>query len=351
MKKVLLPYSAEQVRNITRSRAGESRVGDHVAAGGEKWQANLERSPTRYVIIGIAEDIGVRANLGRPGAQSAFAPSLSAFLNQQHNWFLDSSLVTVLGEINCGDLMKKAGKIAGSSNVALSRLRSLVAELDERVAAVIRQVAGFGKIPLVIGGGHNNAYGIIRGVSEHLGRALNVVSCDPHLDFRELEGRHSGNSFSYAFAGGFLDRYAVIGMHEQYNNQHALSEFSKHPGRLYSVSFESVFVRGEQTFSEALRDCAGFVGGATAGLEMDLDSITNMPSSARTSSGISALEARRFVHHFASKVDCAYFHVAEGAPVLSHIRADMKTGKFIAYLLSDFIKAHSARKALRDKDH
>ena len=35
-----------------------------------------------------------------------------------------------------------------------------------------------------------------------------------------------------------------------------------------------------------------------------------------------------------------YFHLAEAAPILSHIKADNKTGKLIAYLISDFVKGY-----------
>jgi hypothetical protein len=36
-----------------------------------------------------------------------------------------------------------------------------------------------------------------------------------------------------------------------------------------------------------------------------------------------------------------YFHLAEAAPVLSHIKTDLKTGKLMAYLITDYIKARN----------
>jgi hypothetical protein len=41
----------------------------------------------------------------------------------------------------------------------------------------------------------------------------------------------------------------------------------------------------------------------------------------------------------ASKCNVVYFHIAEAAPVLSHIKTDLKTGKLIAYLITDYLKA------------
>jgi len=65
----------------------------------------------------------------------------------------------------------------------------------------------------------NNAYPILKGTAGALGasKGINCVNCDPHADFRDLEGRHSGNGFSYAYADRFLSRYFIFGLHENYN--------------------------------------------------------------------------------------------------------------------------------------
>ena len=59
-------------------------------------------------------------------------------------------------------------------------------------------------------------------------------------------------------------------------------------------------------------------------MELDLDAIQNIPSSAKTSSGISTIEARKYIHEVASACKVAYFHIAEAAPLLSHIKTDLK---------------------------
>jgi formiminoglutamase len=70
-----------------------------------------------------------------------------------------------------------------------------------------------------------------------------------------------------------------------------------------------------------------------------MDTIQNIPSSAKTSSGISANNARQYVTWCAKNTNAAYLHIAEAAPVLSHIKTDNKTGKLIAYLVTDFMKS------------
>jgi formiminoglutamase len=336
-------YSKSEILRLTRTRAGEEKVGEVVACVSSDWQRDLNNSETRFVLFGIAEDIGVRANYGRAGASTAYKPALESFLNQQQNDFFDARSVFVLGEIVVDDLMQAASELDSRSSTGLRQLRDLVSLIDERVSEVVKFIIDLGKIPIVIGGGHNNAFANIKGASLALNKKINVINCDPHLDFRELEGRHSGNGFSYAYANGYLHKYAVCFIHEQYNNQSALSRFKTDKLNLFYNSYESVFVREESQFHEALKQCIGFVKAHPCGVEIDLDAITNVPSSAKTSSGISPTQARQYVYQCAIQTSALYLHIAEGAPVLSHIKADNKTGKLIAYLISDFIKGIEKR--------
>jgi formiminoglutamase len=331
-------YSEELIKSLTRKRSGEEKVGEKVLCVSENWVEDLKKSSIRFVILGIAEDIGVRANYGRGGAHTAFRPALDSFLSQQSNDFLRSEEICVLGEIYVDDLMEKSSHFSGKTKNEIEELRKLVSVIDERVSDVVQQLVSIGKIPVIIGGGHNNSYGNIKGASKAINKKINVINCDAHLDFRPLEGRHSGNGFSYAYENKFMAKYSVFGMHEQYNNKAALEQFKKDPQNLYFNTYESVFVREEIEFKKALQQSIGFVKGEACGLEIDLDSITNVPSSAKTSSGISPIQARQYIHQCTKNLKPIYLHIAEGAPVLAHIKADNKTGKLIAYLMTDFIK-------------
>jgi len=335
---IVKPCTGDHIAKLTRKRTGEEKIGEFADCVTNNWKKDLENSTARFVIVGIPEDIGVRANYGRGGANTAFRPALESFLNQQHNEFFNGSEVFVLGEVLVDDLMEEAAMLDTRNPEQMQQLRQLVETLDGRVSEVIRSIVACHKIPVVIGGGHNNSFGNIKGSSLALQQKINVINCDPHLDFRPLEGRHSGNGFSYAFEQGFLEKYSVVAMHEQYNNKASLEKFRSEPARLFFSSYESVFVRGEKEFSTALKQGIGFVKQQTCGVEIDLDAITNVPSSAKTSSGISPVQARQYIHQCATQLDTIYLHIAEGAPVLSHIKADNKTGKLIAYLLTDFIK-------------
>jgi formiminoglutamase len=331
-------FTKKDLNTILRKREGETKIGETIKfCENEKWENELKKSKAQFVIFGIPEDIGVRANFGRGGAHTAFKPALDSFINQQNNNYLLGENCFVLGHIFVNDLMESSNSLNSKNKPEVIELRKLVDVIDERVTHVVSSIIKLNKTPIIIGGGHNNAYGNIKGCSIALNQKINVINCDPHCDIRALDGRHSGNGFSYALQNNYLNKYAVFGLHEQYNNTNSLNQFIQNSNLFFS-SFEDIFIREKTDFKTSLQRCINFISDNKCGIEIDLDAITNVPSSAKTSSGISQLQARQFVYQCANNLKPLYLHIAEGAPILSHIKADNKTGKLIAYLISDFIK-------------
>ncbi len=347
-------YDTLRISQLFRLRQGETRIGEKVNTipweYRSQWKELLNDLPGRYVLLGLPEDIGVRANFGRGGAYSAWIPALSTFLNSQSNHTLNGEEIIVLGHIDFTAAMEEMKRIDTQNPVHLQRSRDLVAEIDEAVFPVVEAIVSSGKEAIVIGGGHNNAYGNIKGTTRALQKSgtskLACINCDAHSDLRPLEGRHSGNGFSYALHDGFLHRYAMIGLHEIFNTSQVMDKIAGDE-RLDASWFEDIFIRGEQSFKDAVERAISFTAHYPVGLELDLDTIQNIPSSAKTSSGISTIQARQFVHWVASHADVKYFHLAEAAPVLSHIKTDLKTGKLIAYLVSDYIKARNKKSSAK----
>jgi len=333
-------FSKKDLQHTTRKRANEKKIGEDVLVFNSilTIEDELKQSSSKFVLVGIPEDIGVRANLGRAGASSAWKPVLDSFLNQQSNQFLNGSQIAVLGNVIVDDLMEKANLLNPKKNTELNELRKLVEELDAKVINVVSLIFKAKKIPLVIGGGHNNSYPLIKACSLIFEKRINVINCDPHTDFRALEGRHSGNGFSYAYNENYLQKYSVFALHEQYNNHEVLAEFMNNKHALHFESYENIFIKDEISFNKALTQCINFIKDETTGVEIDIDSITNAPSSAKTSSGLSPVQARQYVYQCGKQLNAAYLHIAEAAPILSHIKADNKTGKLLAYLITDFIK-------------
>lgn len=350
--KHLIVYNKKNIAQYTRIRAGETKLGECVQTVSSKnINKDLKSSKATFVLIGLPEDIGVRANYGRGGAHTAWEPTLTNLLNVQSNPFLKGEELLVLGHIHFEDLLKQSQKLDTGKETDIQKLRKLCTEIDERVTHVIQLIVQAGKIPIIIGGGHNNAYGNIKGTALGLkasGRlkqaAINCINCDAHSDFRALEGRHSGNGFSYAFHEKFLDKYAIVGLHENYNSANILQELNKRSKKIQYSLFEDIFIREKTSFNQVLTKAFSFARSNFYGVELDMDAIENIPSSAKTSSGISATDARKFVSKAAQDKKVAYLHITEAAPVLSHLKSDNKTGKLIAYLVTDFMKSYLKNK-------
>ena len=173
-----VPSLEERERWVTR-REGEFRIGQQTLFRTEDPESWKQR---KYHILGIKEDVGPRANGGFGGSDKAFDVFINRFLAVQSNRFLTGEELVVHGVIE---------QLGTEHELSL---KELVVELDELVICWSKEVTRVGGIPIVIGGGHNNAFGLIKGVHEGSGKQLSVVNLDPHADTRDLEGRHSGKS-------------------------------------------------------------------------------------------------------------------------------------------------------------
>lgn len=328
-------FSPTDLAAVLNARPGETKLGQQILLPDpqQSIEQNIQDSQARFVLLGIPEDIGVRANGGVGGTQSVWSPFLSAMLNIQAGAFMDGNDLLLLGQFDFSEWMRL------SEQESLPALRNRVAQIDEEVYPLIQMIAQCGKIPIVIGGGHNNAFPILKGVSLAKSGPINCINLDAHADFRIEEGRHSGNGFRYAFQQNFLHRYAVIGLHENYNGAAILQDMAA-SDRIFFSFFEDIFIRQDLDFKQVVYEAINFTDSDPTGIELDLDCIERVLSSAATPSGMSTLDARRFITWTAEKTEVAYVHFTEGATLLNNGRQDSSTAKLLAYLVSDFIKAY-----------
>lgn len=313
-----LPTTKDSILSYVSLREGEVKLGEKVSVF-----SDLEHFTGKYVVLGVKEDVGPRANFGLSGAALAFDCFLKRFLNMQSNSFLNGSEVLFLGEV-----------VVNADFTSIDDLRIGVSELDDFLVSLLVPIYEKGLIPILVGGGHNNAYPLIKACSLVQGAAINVVNCDPHADFRVLEGRHSGNSFSYAMQEGWLANYAVLGLHQQYNSQSMLNRLSD---KDCYVTFFEEYLRGQRDFLADLDDVFLKASDVSLGVELDMDAIIDMPSSAFTPSGFTLEETRRYVIKCAKSKKAAYLHLPEAAP--KNEREEAVVGKALAYLVSDFVKS------------
>ncbi|MGY3902392.1 formimidoylglutamase [Aeromonas lusitana] len=162
------------------------------------WQEDVAPG---VALVGFACDEGVRRNKGRVGA--AAAPQAIRKLLANSAWHL-SQPVYDSGDLACED---------GDLDAAHDRLAQRIARL-----------LGEGHFPLVLGGGHEVAFGSWSGLNRHLaGKGkVGIINLDAHFDLRmKLEQASSGTPFfqiaEQCAAQGSAFHYACLGVAEAAN--------------------------------------------------------------------------------------------------------------------------------------
>jgi len=163
-------------------------------------------------LLGFASDEGVRRNFGRVGAAggpAAIRAVLSRLAVHMSPPLYDA------GDVTCAD-----GDLEGAQE-----------RLADRIAALLDR----GIRPVVLGGGHEIAYGSFLGLARHLGEALAstevlIVNLDAHFDLRRAPRPSSGTPFrqiaELCAARGACFRYLCFGISEGANTS-ALFERAK----------------------------------------------------------------------------------------------------------------------------
>jgi formiminoglutamase len=155
---------------------------------------------TRVAILGFPSDEGVRRNGGRPGAAGGPAAIREALLRLTPGGDDDPALAGLL--VHTVDL----GDVAVSGDLEADQER-----LAERIETLSRQ----GILAIVLGGGHEAAYGHFRGHTR-AGRDVAILNWDAHADVRPLSNGlgHSGSPFRQALEdeAGRCVRYDVAGL-------------------------------------------------------------------------------------------------------------------------------------------
>jgi formiminoglutamase len=332
-----------------RLRRFETKLGErlHVLKSPDELENKLNEPGIKFVVFGISEDIGVLANRGVAGTSSAWQSFLTALLNMQSNDFLSGEEILLPGYFDFADMHLLIERNASDPEEKIEAYRHAVGMIDDEVEQIVKMIVAHGKIPVVIGGGHNNAYPLIKGAAKGLHKSgiiplaqINCINLDAHADYRPSEGRHSGNAFRYAEEDGYLQKYCAVAVHENYLPQNVWMDIVNNPF-LDVITYEDIFILQKRSFEDSVLHAIGFTDDSHTGVELDLDSIEGMLSSAITPCGIRPMHARQYLHLAGMHSKPAYLHICEGAAALADGRSDAGTGKMISYLVSDFVKAVS----------
>jgi len=164
-------------------------------------------------LIGFACDAGVIRNHGRPGAKDGPA-ALRAMLGNMPVHRCTS--IADAGDIECSAQGENDGLEAA----------------QQELAEVIADSLARGKLPLVMGGGHEMAYGSFSGLARHLAvheenPRIGIINLDAHFDLRKDDRATSGTPFRQiaedCTAHRRPFRYCCLGISE-FGNTQALFE-------------------------------------------------------------------------------------------------------------------------------
>lgn len=151
--------------------------------------------------VGYACDDGVSRNGGRRGAREG-ASKLRERLGNLPS--VEGVSIVDAGEVACGNS---------------------VLATQEALAWAVERIVRLGGTPLVLGGGHDQAFGHFLGVAQAIGTAPACINFDAHLDLRPVpgDGPNSGTPYTQAMewcrARGATFRYAVLGMQRGANTR------------------------------------------------------------------------------------------------------------------------------------
>ena len=196
------------------SRPDDPRLGDIV----EFWNGDSATiTPGRAVLVGFPQDEGVRRNGGRVGA--ADAPDAI------RHWLYRLTATDAFAEL---DLLPPL-------DIGNVRVWANLEQSQDDLAGVVAALLNAGAVPVVLGGGHETAYGHFLGYVAAR-RKVGIVNIDAHLDVRPCgaTGGHSGSPFRQAFeyVAHPLAHYVCLGTQPHAVARDHVRYVQKHGGQI-----------------------------------------------------------------------------------------------------------------------
>jgi formiminoglutamase len=198
----------------------QGRVDDAEGPLARRWHQVMQpqaarAAPGTTVLLGFACDAGVARNHGRVGAAEGPLAIRRALRNMPVH---ECTQLADGGDIRCaGDELESA---------------------QQALAVLVAQQLDAGRFPLILGGGHEMAWGSFTGLATHLAMTegaprVGIINFDAHFDLRRDARATSGTPFLQIAqdceARGWEFRYACFGV-SRYSNTEALFERARELG-------------------------------------------------------------------------------------------------------------------------
>ncbi len=159
----------------------------------------------RFALLGYACDEGVKRNQGRIGA-AAGPGAIRKALGKMPNHLPEEALLLDVGTIACSD---------GDMEGAQIQLAGCVSSILERKT-----------FPILLGGGHDMAYGHFNGIRNYLGpeQSIGIINFDAHFDLRPNTGGNNSGTPFYQIArdceeAGTDFQYLCLGIRKDANHK------------------------------------------------------------------------------------------------------------------------------------
>ncbi|HJT76007.1 MAG TPA: formimidoylglutamase, partial [Gemmataceae bacterium] len=251
--------------------------------------------PGRAVLVGFPQDEGVRRNHGRPGAAAA-PREIRRWLYRLTPWDGASDTdLTSLPPLDLGDV----------------RVGDDVQESQEMLAAVVAAVLERGGVPVVLGGGHETAYGHFLGYAAR-GLRAGLINLDAHLDVRPFKPGHghSGSSFRQALEHASRPLYACLGAQPHSTSRDHFLYARRQGCSVYWAA--EIASRLEECFARECDRMAAAGCAVMVSLDADVVGAAEVPGvSAPNVAGLSGEEVRRCVRRAGLSPQVASFDLVE----------------------------------------
>ncbi|RLB77669.1 MAG: formimidoylglutamase [Deltaproteobacteria bacterium] len=164
-------------------------------------------------LLGVASDEGVKRNQGRIGAAAGPDAIRRILANQAYH-------------------LKYPTYDAGNFYCEQSDLETL----QEEQATLVQQLLDQGHLPLLLGGGHEIAFGSFLGLAQHLNPSrtdapIGIINFDAHFDLRQTAKATSGTPFlqiaNFCQSQEIPFHYCCLGISEVANTQALFNQADK----------------------------------------------------------------------------------------------------------------------------
>jgi formiminoglutamase len=297
----------------------------------EDWRGDPSAiRPGRAVLLGFPQDEGVRRNHGRPGAAEA-PDAIRHALYRLVPWDPASDI----------DLPQHRPLDLGNLRVSGS-----LEESQEALAEVLAGVLQRGAVPVILGGGHETAYGHYLGYVR-AGLSAGIINIDAHLDIRPFQTArgHSGSPFRQALEHPTQplsgERYVCLGAQPgSVSRQHAL--YAREKGCVVRWADE-VRQQLNQAFQMEHDRLQGMGCRVYVTLDADAVAVADVPGvSAPNVAGLAGVKVARCARLAGSSPAVASFDLVEINPRLDR---DGQSVRWAALVVWNFLIGLASRPA------